>query len=47
MKHMKDIRTNGYAIKVTTLWEVNIDIQLIFDPYVVTSYCTSYFIEID
>jgi hypothetical protein len=44
---MKDIRTNGYAIKVTTLWEVNIDIQFIFDLYVLKNYYTSYLIEID
>jgi len=46
-KHMKDIRTNAYAIKATTLWEANIDIQFIFDPYVAPSYCTSYLTKFD
>ncbi len=44
---MKDIRTNAYAIKATTLWEANIDIQFILDLYVVASYCTSDLTKID
>jgi hypothetical protein len=44
---VKDIRTNVYAIKVATLWEVNINIQFILDPYDVASYCTSYLTKID
>jgi hypothetical protein len=46
-KHMKNIKTNVYAIKVVALWEVNIDIQFILDPYVATSYCTSYLTKFD
>jgi len=46
-KHMKNIKTNVYAIKVVALWEANIDIQFILDPYVATSYCTSYLTKID
>jgi hypothetical protein len=42
---VKDIRTNAYAIKAISLWEVNIDIQFIL--YVATSYYTSYFTKID
>jgi len=44
---MKDIRTNAYSIKTTTLWEVNTDIQFILDPYVAPSYCTSYLPKIE
>jgi hypothetical protein len=40
-------RTNVYAIKAATLWEVNIDIQFILDPYVVASYYTSNLTKID
>ncbi len=46
-KHVKDIRTNAYAIKAVALWEANIDIQFILDPYVAASYCTSYLTKID
>jgi len=42
-KTHENIRTNAYAIKATTLWEANTDIQFILDPYVAPSYCTSYF----
>ncbi len=40
-RHMKDIRTNVYAIKVVALWEANTNIQFILDPYATISYCTS------
>jgi len=46
-RHMKDIRTNVYAIKITTSWEVNTNIQCIFYPYAVTSYYTSYLTKIN
>ncbi len=46
-KHVKDIRTNAYAIKVISLWEVNIDIQFILDLYVAPSYYTTYFTKIN
>ncbi len=46
-RHVKDIRTNVYAIKVATIWEANTYIQFIFDLYATTSYCTSYLTKID
>jgi hypothetical protein len=44
---MKDIRTNVYVVKVTPLWETNPNTQFILDPYVATSYYTSYLTQID
>jgi hypothetical protein len=38
----KDIRTNSFGIHVGNLWQVNMDVQFILDPYVAMSYCTSY-----
>jgi hypothetical protein len=46
-REMKDIRTNVYAIKVAPLWEANPNTQFILDPYVATSYYTSYLTKID
>jgi hypothetical protein len=44
---MKDIKTNDYAIKVTSLWEANTDIQFIFDSYATANYYTSRLTKID
>jgi len=44
---VKNIKTNVYAIKVVALWETNSDIQFILDPYIATSYCTSYLTKIN
>jgi hypothetical protein len=38
----KDIWTNPFGIHVGNIWQANIDVQFILDPYVATSYCTSY-----
>ncbi len=46
-REMKDIRANVYAIKVAPLWEANPNTQFILDPYVATSYYTSYLTKID
>jgi len=44
---VKDIRTNPYVMKAETLWEANINIQFILDPYAATCYSTSYLTKID
>jgi hypothetical protein len=44
---VKNIKTNVYVIKVVALWETNSDIQFILEPYIATSYCTSYLTKID
>jgi hypothetical protein len=42
----KNIKTNAFSIHVVHLWFANINIQFILDPYVVTTYYTSYMIKI-
>jgi hypothetical protein len=42
-----DIRTNAYKRFVVKLWQANINAQLILDPYVATSYCTSYLTKVN
>jgi len=43
----KSIKTKAFSIYVTHLWFANIDIQFILDPYVATTYYTSYMTKID
>jgi hypothetical protein len=43
----KDIQTNPFGIHVGNLWQANINVQFIFDPYATASYCTSYLTKID
>jgi hypothetical protein len=43
----KDIQTNSFGIHVGNLWQTNIDVQFILDPYVVANYCTSYLTKIE
>jgi hypothetical protein len=42
-KSCKDIRKNSFGIHLRNLWQANMDVQFILDPYVATTYCTSYF----
>ncbi len=35
------------VIHVGNLWQANIDVQFILDPYVATNYCTSYLTKTD
>jgi hypothetical protein len=42
----KNIKTNAFNICVAHLWFANTYIQFILDPYVVTTYCTSYMTKI-
>jgi len=43
----KNIQTNSFGIDVGNLWQTNIDVQFILDPYVVANYCTSYLTKIE
>jgi hypothetical protein len=43
----KNIKINAFSICVTHLWFANTYIQFILDPYVTTTYCTSYMTKID
>ncbi len=43
----KNIRTNPFGIHVGNIWQANTYVQFIFDPYVATSYYTSYLTKID
>jgi hypothetical protein len=43
----KNIKTNALNILVVHLWFPNTNIQFILDPYVTTTYCTSYMKKID
>jgi hypothetical protein len=43
----KNIWTNSFGICVGNLWQVNTNVQFIFDTYATTSYCRSYLIKID
>ncbi len=46
-RHVKNIKTNVYAIKVAMLLETYTNIQFILDPFATTSYYTSYLPKIN
>ncbi len=43
----KKIKNNAFSTRVVHLWFANTYIQFILDPYVATTYCTSYIIKIN
>ncbi len=43
----KNIQTNPFNIHAKNLWQANTNVQFILDPYVATSYFTSYLTKID
>ncbi len=44
---LKNIKTNAFNIHDAHLWFANTNIQFILDPYVTTTYCTSYMTKIN
>ena len=43
----KDIYTNNFNIGISTLWDANMDIQIVFNAFAAASYCTSYMTKND
>ncbi len=41
------VQTNSFGIHVGNLWQINMDVHFIFDPYATPSYYTSYLTKND
>ena len=41
-RDIQDVYTNNYNPEMLKAWDANMDIQLVHDPYAVTSYVVGY-----
>jgi hypothetical protein len=44
---VNDIQTNVFNIHARPMWEMNVNVQYILDPYFAIIYCTSYLIKVN